>query len=90
MLVRVTSRDLTEWMAYYSVEPFGEREHEYRAALIASTMANTARDAKKHAQPFSPSEFMRESYLGEGSAEPDEDDSLMAKAMSIFGMFKKG
>lgn len=75
-------------MAYYAVEPWGEAQAEYRAGLIASTMANTARDEKKRPSPFEASEFMRSTYL-ETVDKPDKQDEgegLLAKAKMIFGM----
>lgn len=72
-------------MAYYALEPFGETQDEYRAALVASMVANTARDDKKHAEAFLPKEFMRSCYT-EGSEEKmDPDIGLFEKAKAIFG-----
>ena len=45
-------------MAYYNIEPFGEVRADSRAAIVASTVANTARDTKRKPQPFTPAEFM--------------------------------
>lgn len=45
-------------------------------------IANTARDDKKHPQPFRAEEFMREGYL----MKDDEPSSLFDKAKGIFGM----
>ncbi len=50
---------LYEWMAFYMLEPFGWREDEYHSALIASVIANTARNPKKRRRPFEPTNFMR-------------------------------
>jgi hypothetical protein len=69
-------------MAYYSLEPWGEAQSEYRAALMTSMVANTARDDKKHPKPFQAEEFMRESYL----MKDKEPVNLFDKAKSIFGM----
>jgi hypothetical protein len=69
-------------MAYYGLEPWGEAQSEYRAALVTSMIANTARDDKKHPQPFKADEFMRESYL----MNDKEPVNLFDKARSIFGM----
>lgn len=73
-------------MAYYQLEPFGEVQSEYRAALIAAHVTNTARDTDAHPAPYEPTDFMRPTYLGE----PQEDDEaaqrrLLAKAQMIFG-----
>ena len=73
-------------MVYYSIEPFGEVQSEYRAALVASTMANTARDTEKRKQPFDATEFMRPGYLGEQENEQSDQEMLMNKAKMIFGL----
>jgi hypothetical protein len=86
LLARISSEELTEWMCYYNLEPFGESQQEYRAALLASVMANTARDEKKHKEPFKPDEFMRDTYLEkEPGQEIDPGKAMMDKAMAIFG-----
>ena len=36
----MTAKELTEWMVYYSVEPFGGAREDYRAALVSSIVAN--------------------------------------------------
>lgn len=58
LLARVSSRELSEWMAYSQVEPWGEERADLRAGIVASTVANTARNAKKRHKPFKPEEFM--------------------------------
>lgn len=58
LLHRISSRELTEWMAYYQLEPWGEERADLRAGIIAATVANAARDPKKRRRPFRPEEFM--------------------------------
>jgi len=58
LLRRISSRELSEWLAYYELEPFGEERADLRSAIVASTVANTARDPKKRARPFGVQEFM--------------------------------
>lgn len=74
MLARIDSRELTEWMAYAAIEPFGEERADLRAGIIAATIANANRDPKKQPKPFQPEAFMpfRE------KREPTEDE-LLAK-----------
>lgn len=36
----MSSRELTEWMIYATIEPFGPAREDYRAALNASVVAN--------------------------------------------------
>jgi hypothetical protein len=86
MLARISAHEIAEWLAYSRLEPFGEFQQEYRAALVASTVANTARDEKKHKEPFEAEEFMRKIYLDKN--EPEEanpDKTLFEKAKMIFG-----
>lgn len=56
----MSSREFTEWMAYDTLDPIGQERADLRAGIIASTVANTARDEKKHPKPFSADEFMPE------------------------------
>lgn len=85
LLARVSSRELTEWMAFYKLEPFGAAEDEYHTAMVVSMVANTARDEEKRKNPFVPEEFMRESMRPEADEE-DEGLELMRKAMTVFGI----
>jgi len=56
LLSRVSSRELTEWQAYYGIEPFGEERSDLRAGIVAATTANAFRG--KGAKPFKPQDFM--------------------------------
>ena len=56
LLARVGSDEITEWMAFYQIEPFGEMRADLRSGVIASTFANANR--AKHARPFKPEDFM--------------------------------
>lgn len=84
LLSRISSAELTEWIAFDRLEPFGGFQDEYRTGLVAAMVANTARDEKKKPRPFEPSDFMREPFLGEPTS---EDERLMKKAQAIMGMF---
>ena len=72
LLASVSSRELTEWQAFFRLEPFGEDRADLRAGIIASTVANTARDPKARPKPFLPREFMPQ-YGGEDDGEADEE-----------------
>ena len=86
LLQRISIEEIKEWMAYYRLEPWGEIQQEFRAALVASIIANTARDEKKHKEPFKAEEFMRETYLDKvETQETDLDQALFNKAKMIFG-----
>jgi hypothetical protein len=58
LLARLPSRLLTEWMAYYGLEPFGEERADLRSAIVASLVANANRDPAKRREPFTPQDFM--------------------------------
>jgi superfamily I DNA/RNA helicase len=60
LLERIPSRLLSEWMAYYSIEPFGEARTNYLLAILASLLANMQRDPKKRREPFEPQDFLPE------------------------------
>jgi len=67
LLARVDSRELAEWRAYERLEPFGEWRADYRAAIVASVMANAFRG--KESRAFTPEDFMPK--FGEPKREPD-------------------
>ena len=56
LLARISSRELAEWMQYYELEPFGEERADLRAAIVATTIANSNRRKGKRA--FKPADFM--------------------------------
>ncbi len=56
LLARSSSRELTEWMAYFQLDPFGEERADLRAGIVASTVANSQRGRKGVA--FKPKDFM--------------------------------
>jgi len=58
LLRRMSSRELTEWMAFFSLEPWGTEVEDWRAGLIAATIANANRDPKKRRKPYEPQDFM--------------------------------
>ncbi len=58
LLERIDSRELTEWAVFFSLEPWGTEVEDWRAGLIAATIANVNRDPKQRRQPYEPSDFM--------------------------------
>jgi len=52
MLSRISSRELTEWMLFYGLEPFGTEVEFLGHAITSSTIANVNRaKGKKAAKP---------------------------------------
>lgn len=53
---RLSARQIAGWMAYASVEPFGELQADYRAGVISSILANVNRGSRT-AKSFGPADF---------------------------------
>ena len=98
MLRRMLSMELSRWMAYYEVEPFGPQESERQAAMITAMVANTARDEDKKKEPFTEQDFMHgldptpalplqgEEETGEDEVEREEDKYALARKLgTLFG-----
>jgi len=72
----MSSRELSEWMAFAREEPIGEHRADLRTGILASLIANANRDPKKRHKPFTASDFMPE-FWDRGGAEQDWTDQLM-------------
>lgn len=68
MLRRMSSRTLTEWMAYYNLEPFGDELLDIHLSNITAVLSNVNRTKGSASQPkefrlwkevkkFNPQEF---------------------------------
>jgi len=76
LLDSLSSKQISEWVAFHSLEPFGDEWRQ--AGVIAATIAEAFRDSKKRPKPFIPDDFIptRES--------PQKDSSqLLAMARMI-------
>lgn len=58
LLSRISSAELTEWQAFYRLEPWGTEIDDLRAGIVSSVVANVNRDPKKQRRPFKPQDFM--------------------------------
>lgn len=47
MLARMSSAELTEWMAFANIEPFGAESEYLGSAIVAATVANVNRNPKR-------------------------------------------
>lgn len=56
LLESLDSREITEWLAYDQIEPFGPQREDLRTGLICSTVANHSLSPPR--QPVRPSDFM--------------------------------
>lgn len=88
MLVRVTSRELTEWMAAYRLEPWGERRADLQAAIVAQAVVNMLRDPRK-GKPATVGQFMprfgRPQKGGSRPQSPAAQQALVSAIMQSLG-----
>lgn len=74
----MSSKELTEWMVFYSIEPFGGAREDYRAALISSITANV------HGAKVKPDDFIKPwSFTDEQRARVDAEagDAFSSKQL---------
>lgn len=55
LLQSISSTELTQWIAYYSIEPFGPAREDDRAGVVAATMANC--HTGKSRKSYKPNDF---------------------------------
>ena len=73
LLASMDSKEISEWAAYYSIEPFGYfRSADLPASLVASTIANCNRT--QHSKAFTPKDFM---LVGEHSKKTEMEENEM-------------
>jgi hypothetical protein len=90
LLARITSEQLSEWMAFYMLEPFGEERADLRMATLASLLANVNRDPKVRKEPYTAADFMLRFEdphpgplpKGEGAGQSWEMQKAMMKALT--------
>tara|TARA_R100001244_G_scaffold131631_1_gene105196 strand:- start:58 stop:330 length:273 start_codon:yes stop_codon:yes gene_type:complete len=77
MLASMDSKEISEWAAYYSIEPFGYfRSADLPAAIVASTLANCNRT--KHSKTFTPKDFILVGeHAHDKAMEEDEMQSIL-------------
>jgi hypothetical protein len=56
MLQQISSNKFTEWMAFGQLEPFGPRQDDRRAGMLASVLANIYRAEGQ--EPYTERDFM--------------------------------
>ncbi|CAB3795493.1 phage tail assembly protein T [Pararobbsia alpina] len=77
----MTSAEFGEWIAFYSIEPFGDHIADIRAGTIAASVINP--QLKKDSTPYKPLDFFQ-------WADPPEQPSVApppeAVAAGVFGV----
>lgn len=85
LLNEISSRELTEWLAYNEIEPIGEGRADLRAGIIASTMAEIHRDPKKRQKPFEAAEFMPD-FDRAGAADDEQTPEQQLTIVEMINM----
>ena len=72
-------------MAFYRLEPWGADAEDWRAGMIAATIANANRDPKRRRKPYEPQDFMPRRDAPKAAAQSWEDQAqilaMWAKVM---------
>jgi len=80
LLASMDSKELSEWAAFYSIEPFGYfRSSDLPAGIIASTLANCNRT--KSSKTFTPKDFMLVGEHAQGKAMEEDEMQNILQAM---------
>lgn len=78
---RMSSRELSEWMAFYQLEPFGPEADDLRNAISTAANVNTTRGAAGIKQSVKPQQFL----IGEPIEQGHDENPLLSKFMAISG-----
>jgi hypothetical protein len=81
----MTAREFTEWQAYYSLEPFGERRADYRTAQIVQMLANINRGPDT--KPFPLSDFLPDEIAPEPEEEETEGEEPWRKQIEMAALW---
>lgn len=74
LLREIDSAELTEWYAYFKLEPFGSEADFLQAGIISSVVANVNKG--KNTKPFEPYDFVPSSFKAKLSKKQSPEDIL--------------
>lgn len=84
LLRRISSQELTGWMAYYRFKPFGEERADLRSGVAASAIVNTLRAAHfKDPEMTTPHDFMP--FTETPELTDDERAERLAAKLAVLG-----
>jgi len=79
---RISARELAEWRAYYSLEPFGAERDSAHAGVISATVANFS-GFRPQGHVYKPTEFMVD-YLGEPETEEQRENRQAQAELALY------
>lgn len=88
LLARIDSGELSEWIAYYNIEPFGEERADYRQGITSWILANQWRD--KSAAALKIMDFMPYSRPAQSPQQTPEDMMRHMQMVSKHLRVKRG
>ena len=71
----IDSHEFGYWMAYYGLEPWGERVADMRHGIAVATLANINRNTEARPEPYSPTDFIP--WLETNRQEPTETGPVL-------------
>ncbi|MFC4333859.1 phage tail assembly protein T [Salininema proteolyticum] len=83
LLTRLTSAEITEWMAFERINgPLGGKRHDYNAALITKTIVDANSGKKRRRRKLT--DFLLQ--WGGKRRRPQTGSEMAAKATAAFGI----
>lgn len=82
---RMSSHELSEWMAYYSIEPFGAERDNLHAGIIAKAIYDVHIEKPAERAKLTPADFI----LGAKTSKPD-DGLTVAEKVRAWALLNKG
>ena|SRR5690606_23677190 len=87
LLDRMSSREFSEWMAFYEIEPFGDERADLRQAMTTSAVHNSIQAHAKNPKWTKPEDFMPYSEKAQPKTTdgPIAPDALKDKLLAFAG-----
>ena len=70
LLSEIDSAELTQWHAFYQLEPFGSLIDDERHGVAVATLANINRNPKVRSEPYQGTDFISWRQFDRASGEP--------------------
>lgn len=82
MLASLSAQEITDWMVYEAMEPFGEAAAYQRHAMLLATLVNVLQQRKRVDQ-VTPEDFMPETMLPKTNEVKSGDSPIFAIAKAL-------
>ncbi len=87
LLESISAKELSEWQAYYNLEPFGSPIDDFRAGTVCSATVNL--HLKKGKKPFGPADFFPNLKSSSKQSMKEMEATLLGIAQSVNEKEKK-